>query len=89
MSLVERAFTGVEIKSQLVLPTADPLITGTGTGEWQQIGTSDGAWHEYTTAWTNSASYPVTIYLRFLATAASGNGYSDFQWAFDRTPLVR
>lgn len=84
-----KADVGVEIKSQLVLPTADPLITGTGTGEWQQIGTSDGAWHEYTTAWTNSASYPVTIYLRFLATAASGNGYSDFQWAFDRTPLVR
>lgn len=80
---------GVEIKSQLVLPTADPLITGTGTGEWQQIGTSDTAWHEYVTSWTNSATYPVTIYLRFLATAASGNGYSDFQWAFDRTPLVR
>ena len=84
-----KADAGVEIKAQLVLPTADPLITGTGTGEWQQIGTSDGTWHEYVTSWTNSATYPVTIYARVLSTAASGNGYSDMMWAFDRTPLVR
>ena len=84
-----KADAGVEIKAQLVLPTADPLITGTGTGEWQQIGTSDGTWYEYVTSWTNSATYPVTIYARVLSTAASGNGYSDMMWAFDRTPLVR
>jgi len=84
-----KADVGVEIKAQLVLPTADPLVTGTGTGEWQQIGTSDGTWHEYVTSWTNSATYPVTIYARVLSTAASGNGYSDMMWAFDRTPLVR
>jgi len=84
-----KADAGVEIKAQLVLPTADPLVTGTGTGEWQQIGTSDGTWHEYVTSWTNSATYPVTIYARVLSTAASGNGYSDMMWAFDRTPLVR
>lgn len=84
-----KADAGVEIKAQLVLPTADPLITGTGTGEWQQIGTSDGTWYEYVTSWTNSATYPVKIYARVLSTAASGNGYSDMMWAFDRTPLVR
>ena len=84
-----KADAGVEIKAQLVLPTADPLVTGTGTGEWQQIGTSDGTWHEYVTSWTNSATYPVTIYARVLSTAESGNGYSDMMWAFDRTPLVR
>lgn len=84
-----KADAGVEIKAQLVLPTADPLITGTGTGEWQQIGTSDGTWYEYVTSWTNSATYPVTIYARVLSTAESGNGYSDMMWAFDRTPLVR
>ena len=84
-----KADAGVEIKAQLVLPTADPLVTGTGTGEWQQIGTSDGTWHEYVTSWTNSATYPVTVYARVLSTAESGNGYSDMMWAFDRTPLVR
>lgn len=84
-----KADAGVEIKAQLVLPTADPLITGSGTGEWQQIGTSDTAWHEYITAWTNSATYPVLIEARALATAASGNGYSQIQYAFDRSPLRR
>ena len=74
--------------AQLVLPIADPLITGTGTGEWQQAMTSDGAWHEYITSWTNTASYPVTIYARFLATKASGNAYSDCQWTFDQPWMI-
>jgi len=84
-----KADAGVTYKAQLVLPTDDPLVTGSGSGEWEQTMTADGSWYEYKTAWTNTATYPVTIYLRFLATAASGNAYCDFQWAFDRSPSRR
>lgn len=84
-----KADSGTAFYAQLVLPTADPLITGTGTGVWQQIMTADGAWHEYVTSWKNTANYPVEIYARFLAYKASGNAYSDCQWSFDRRPVRR
>lgn len=84
-----KADSGTTFYAQLVLPTADPLITGTGTGVWQQVMTADGAWHEYVTSWRNTATYPVTINARFLAYKASGNAYSDCQWSFDRPPVRR
>jgi hypothetical protein len=82
-----KADSGTTFYSQLVLPTADPLITGTGTGEWQQTIPADGTWREYVTSWTNSATYPVTIYLRFLGYGVTKNAYSDFEWTFDQPTM--
>lgn len=82
---------GVAVVAQLVLPTDDPLLDAAATAEdtFDASALAADTWHEDVLVWTNTATYPQQILLRFLATAASGYAYSDFEWAFDRTPRGR
>jgi hypothetical protein len=43
-------------------------------------------WHESILTWTNTGDDAEEIELRFLAQAASGSAWSDFEFAFDRLP---